>query len=110
MKKKKDSQSPDKNKSGTDLVGKIEFNFELRDLESQDALEADNAEPSTDFRAKDGVLAVQVKNLTDFPEPTEAQKKDGCAHAYGVSLALPPTAGLVGRYEASIQKDTGPAR
>ena len=86
------------------MVGKIEFNFELRDLESQDALEADNAEPSADFRAKDGVLAVQVKNLTDFPEPTE----EGYAHAYGVSLALPPTAGLERRYEERIQKDTGP--
>jgi len=50
------------------LAGKIDFSFELLDVHHQDDLFSDKPEPSTDFRAKAGILLVNLKHLEGFDE------------------------------------------
>ena len=50
------------------LAGKIDFSFELLDVHHQDALFSDAPKPSTDFRAKAGILLVNLKHLVGFDE------------------------------------------
>jgi len=50
------------------LAGKIDFSFELLDVHHQDDLFSDKPVPSTDFRAKAGILLVNLKHLVGFDE------------------------------------------
>ena len=76
-----------------EIVGKLEFSFELRDVEGKDSRQINTLNPnalkaeepqaptedfSNDFRAKDGVLSVHVRNLLGLP----------VSKAYGISMYL----------------------
>lgn len=64
------------------LAGKIEFSFELLDVHHQDDLFSDKPVPSTDFRAKAGLLLVNLQHLVGFDEKME----------YGIGVELAQTA------------------